>query len=73
MAGASGTVEVRFAVDAAGRASVLAVEGPDLLKAAAEQAVGTWVFRRVTAERMHLVAVFSYSGNTASAAVRPQE
>ena len=73
MGGVSGTVEVRFAVDAAGVASVQSVEGPDPLKAAAEQAVGSWTFRRTTAERLLLVARFTYEGSAASAAVRPAE
>jgi hypothetical protein len=71
MAGASGSVEVRFAVDAAGTATVQAVEGPELLKPAAESAVGTWAFRRLSAERLLLKAVFSYSGLGASAVVSP--
>lgn len=71
MAGVAGTVEVRFAVDAAGTPTVLAAEGPELLKPAAESAVGTWAFRRVTAERLLLKAVFTYSGNAASAVVSP--
>lgn len=73
MAGASGTVEVRFAVDAAGSSSVEAADGPDLLRSAAEQAVASWVFRRVTAERLHLFAVFTYAGNAVSATVKLQE
>jgi outer membrane biosynthesis protein TonB len=71
MAGVAGTVEVRFAVDAAGTPTVQAAEGPELLKPAAESAVGTWAFRRVTAERLLLKAVFTYSGNAASAVVSP--
>jgi len=71
MAGASGSVEVRFSVDAGGQTSVRAVEGPDLLKTAAEQAVASWVFRRQSAERVPLVAVFTYTGNAAAAVVRP--
>jgi TonB family protein len=73
MGGVSGTVEVRFAVDAAGTSSVQAAEGQDALKVAAEQAVGTWTFRRTTADRLLLVAVFSYSGSAASATVKPAE
>jgi TonB family protein len=71
MAGATGTVEVRFAVDAAGTPAVRAVEGPDVLKPAAESAVGTWVFRRLSAERLLLKAVFSYAAHSASAVVSP--
>ena len=70
MASATGTVEVRFAVDASGAASVQEVSGPELLKEAARQAVASWVFRRTTAERLHLVASFAYGAATASATVR---
>lgn len=71
MAGTSGAVEVRFAVNAAGQASVLQAEGPDLLKPAAEQAVASWLFRRTTAERLYLTAVFTYKGDAAKAVVTP--
>lgn len=70
MAGVDGTVEVRFAVDAAGVASVQTSDGPDLLKRAAEQTVASWSFRRSSAERLHLVAEFTYHGDSAAAAVR---
>lgn len=73
MARASGTVEVRFAVNPAGNASVQSAEGPDLLKPAAEQAVASWVFRRTTADRLYLVAVFNYNVESAGAAVKPQD
>jgi TonB family protein len=72
LSGTGGSVEVRFAVDPAGTVSILKVEGPELLKTEAEQAVATWVFRRMTAERLHLVAVFTYSGDSASATVKPE-
>ena len=65
----SGTVEVRFSVDAAGATAVKGSSGPELLQAAAEDAVRTWFFRRTTAERVHLVAVFNYGADSASAAV----
>jgi TonB family protein len=73
MASATGTVEVRFAVDAAGTASVQDVTGPDLLKEAARQAVASWVFRRTTADRLRLAASFVYSAATANATVRREE
>ena len=73
MASATGTVDVRFAVDAAGASSVQEVAGPELLKEAARQAVMSWVFRRTSAERMHLVASFKYEAATASATVRKAE
>jgi TonB family protein len=69
MAGTSGTVEVRFAVDAAGETTVKDGTGPDVLKAAAEDAVRTWTFRRTTAERIHMVAAFNYGSDSASASV----
>ena len=73
MASATGTVDVRFAVDASGAASVQEATGPDLLKEAARQAVASWVFRRTTADRLHLVASFVYGGATANATVRREE
>jgi TonB family protein len=73
IASATGTVDVRFAVDASGAASVQDVTGPDLLKEAARQAVGTWVFRRTTADRLHLIASFAYGAATATATVRREE
>jgi hypothetical protein len=73
MASATGTVEVRFAVDAAGTSSVQDVTGPELLKEAARQAVSSWVFRRTTADRLRLAASFVYGPATASATVRREE
>jgi TonB family protein len=73
MASATGTVDVRFAVDASGASSVQEVTGPDLLKEAARQAVMSWVFRRTSAERLHLVASFAYGEATANANVRRDE
>ena len=73
MARTEGTVEIHFAVNAAGNSSVQSAEGPDLLKPAAAQAVSSWLFRRTTADRLNLVALFTYNGDAASATVRPQE
>jgi TonB family protein len=73
MQGVSGTVDVHFAVDAAGSPTVREVAGPDPLKEAARQTVASWSFRRSTPERMFLAATFTYKGDTASVAVRPQE
>ncbi len=73
MSGVSGTVQVQFAVDAAGGTSVQNVTGPDLLKEAARQAVTSWNFRRTSAERVYLVALFSYNGDRAQAEVRRAE
>lgn len=72
MAGTTGTVEVKFGVDASGAASVKEASGPEILTAAATYTVHSWFFRRVTAERLHLVAVFEFSGETAKAEVRPE-
>ena len=73
MQGVSGTVDVRFAVDAAGSATVREVTGPDPLKEAARQTVASWTFRRTTPERLFLAATLTYKGDAASAAVRAQE
>ena len=73
MQGGSGTVDVHFAVDAAGSATVREVAGPDPLKEAARQTVVSWSFRRSTPERLFLAATFTYKGDTASAAVRAQD
>jgi len=73
IASATGTVQVRFAVDAAGTSSVQDVAGPDLLKEAARQTVLTWIFRRTTADRLRLVASFVYGPATANATVTREE
>ena len=73
MQGVSGTVDVHFAVDAAGGATVRDVSGPEALKEAARQTVSSWTFRRTTPERLFLAATLTYQGDTASAAVKPQE
>jgi hypothetical protein len=72
MAGTTGSVEVKFGVDAAGSTSVSEASGPQVLSAAAAYIVQSWFFRRVTAERLHLVAVFDFEAETAKAAVRPE-
>jgi outer membrane biosynthesis protein TonB len=73
MEGATGTVRVRFSVSAAGIVSVQDSLGPDVLKHAAEDATASWSFRRASAVRLHLVAVFDYRADGASAAVSPEE
>jgi TonB family protein len=70
---ATGTVTVRFAVDAAGATSVQDVSGPELLKEAARQTVLSWAFRRVTPDRLFMLAEFKYGQDTASASVRLAE
>ncbi len=72
IAGATGTVEVTFSVNAAGATLVQGASGPDLLKKAAEQAVASWVFRRTRADRAYLLATFNYRSDSANAVVRPQ-
>lgn len=64
-----GEVVVRFSVDLAGRVTVHSAEGPDLLKEQAEQAVGTWVFRRTAIDRLHLIATFKYGADRSVAKV----
>ncbi len=71
MANVSGTVEVRFSVDASGQTLVRSVGGPDVLKPAAEQTVASWVFRRVSTDRLWLTAEIVYGGVTARARVMP--
>lgn len=73
MAGLGGEVAVAFSVDAAGAAAVQKVDGPDLLKEAARQAVSSWAFRRTTAERIFLSAAFTFQGDQARADVRRAE
>jgi TonB family protein len=70
MGDVSGTVEVRFTVDAGGVTSGIEVAGPEPLREAARQAVVSWAFRRTSAERLFLVASFEYRGWQASATVK---
>jgi len=72
MSGTTGTVEVAFSVSAAGGTTVQAVVGPEPLRRAAQEAVGSWVFRRTRADRAYLVAVFNYAEDRTTAEVRPQ-
>jgi outer membrane biosynthesis protein TonB len=69
----SGNVQVRFVVEASGASSVRDVEGPELLREAARQTVGSWMFRRTTPERLPLVAVLAYMGDVATASVKVAE
>jgi len=73
MSSLSGAVQVQFSVDASGSSSIQGVNGPDLLKEAARQAVATWNFRRTSAERVYLVATFNYDGDKAQAEVKRAE
>lgn len=65
----AGEVVVRFSVDLAGKVTVHSVEGPDLLKGAAEQVVATWLFRRTAIDRLNLVATFKYGADRTFAKV----
>jgi outer membrane biosynthesis protein TonB len=65
-------VDVKFSVDAAGVTSVTEAAGPEVLKTAATYTVQSWLFRRVTAQRLYLVAAFEFEGETAKASVRPE-
>jgi TonB family protein len=65
----SGDVVVRFSVDLAGKVTVHSAEGPDMLKASAEQAVGTWTFRRTAIDRLHLIATFKFGADRSVARV----
>jgi outer membrane biosynthesis protein TonB len=73
MSSTSGSVQVLFSVDASGSPSIQNVSGPDLLKEAARQAVTSWNFRRTSAERVYLVATFTYEGDKAQAEVKRAE
>jgi len=68
--GVTGSVTVRFAVNAAGLAAIDGIEGPDVLQPAAHDTVKSWDFRRTSAERLHLVATFTYGADSATATVR---
>jgi TonB family protein len=65
----TGQVKVRFAVEASGATASIDASGDEALKEAARQAVATWMFRRTSAERLHLSATFDYSAETATASV----
>lgn len=73
MASAGGQVKVGFAVDAAGIVTVQKVDGPELLKEAARHAVASWTFRRTTADRIYLTALFMFEGDAARAEVSPAQ
>jgi hypothetical protein len=72
MSGATGTVEVKFGVDAAGATSIGEIDGPDPLKTAAAYTVQSWLFRRITVERLHLVASFDFAGETAKVSIKSE-
>jgi TonB family protein len=65
----TGSVEVRFTIDAAGQTQVLEVSGTALLQDAARAMVVSWTFRRTTAERLLALADVDYAAYTAQATV----
>ena len=69
MAGQGGQVHLGFAVDAAGVTTLQKIDGPEMLKEAAGQTVLSWTFRRTSAERIFLEAVFTFQGDGAKAEV----
>ena len=58
-------------MDAAGATSIGEIDGPDPLKTAAAYTVQSWLFRRITVERLHLVASFDFAGETAKVSSSP--
>ena len=70
MASQGGQVLLTFAVDAAGITAVQKVDGPEILMEVARQTAASWTFRRTSAERIYLEAVFTFQGDTAKAEVR---
>ncbi|MBN2369286.1 MAG: TonB family protein [Vicinamibacteria bacterium] len=63
----SGAIKVVFSVDADGHTTVHQVDGPDVLRAAAEGVVRSWTFRLLTSERIFLVATIAYDAESATA------
>jgi TonB family protein len=72
MEGLTGQVEVRFVVEASGATSNIEIAGPERLREAARQTVGSWTFRRSSTERLFLVTTIDYGAETARAAVKRQ-
>ncbi len=70
--GVSADVVVSFSVDAAGVTLVRSIEGPEVLKRATQELIASWVFRRLSPERIFLSATISYKGDVAAAVLRPQ-
>lgn len=69
MAGVTGTVHVRFSIDASGGVQIQGSEGHELLRPAAEHAVVSWVFRRTATDRLRAVVEIAYRDDGAVAAV----
>jgi len=68
--GVTGQIEVRFVVEASGATSNLEMAGPELLREAARQTVGSWTFRRGSTERLFLFATIEYGPELARALVK---
>lgn len=69
MARETGSVRVEFSVGTSGATQVGQVEGPEPLHEAARQMVASWVFRRISTERLFLTASVQYGDAMASAVV----
>jgi outer membrane biosynthesis protein TonB len=73
MAAATGAVLVEFSVGTSGATHLGRVEGPELLREAAQQMVASWVFRRTSTERLFLTARVEFGQNEARATVAPAQ
>jgi len=73
MTGATGTVVVEFSVATSGATHLGRVDGPELLREAAQQMVASWVFRRTSTERLFLTARVEFGQNEARATVSPAQ
>lgn len=69
MMGITGVAKVRFSVGASGLVLVNNVEAPRQLELAAREMVGSWEFRRRTAERLYLTARVHYTPDGARATI----
>jgi TonB family protein len=65
----AGSVTVEFSVGNSGVTLVSKVEGPEALKAAAQQMVASWQFRRTSTERLFMTARVEYGEDAALAGV----
>ncbi len=73
MTAATGTVVVEFSVATSGATHLGRVEGPELLREAAQQMVASWVFRRTSTERLFLTARVEFGQTEARATVSPAQ
>jgi TonB family protein len=63
----SGAVKIVFSVDMDGHTTVHQVDGPEMLRSAAEGVVRSWTFRLLTSERVFLVATIAYDADSVTA------